>query len=77
MALKELLLVTTLALTANAQPAPTAAPPGTPSTRYCLRVDPLTGSHVQTIQCKTREEWAALDVDVDQEWPENGVRILA
>jgi hypothetical protein len=77
MALKELLLVATLALTANAQPAPTAPPPGTASTRYCLRVDPLTGSHVQTIQCKTREEWAALDVDVDQEWPENGVRILA
>ena len=53
------------------------APTGTPDTRYCLRVDPPTGSRIETIQCMTREEWANLDVDVDQEWAANGVRVLA
>jgi hypothetical protein len=55
----------------------TPAPPGTPETRYCLRVDPLIGSRIETIQCKTRDEWAALEVDVDQEWAENGVAVIA
>jgi hypothetical protein len=58
-------------------PAPAGAPPGTPQTRYCLRVDPLIGSRIETIQCKTRDEWASLEIDVDQEWPENGVRVIA
>ena len=58
-------------------PAPSAAPPGTPETRYCLRVDPLIGSRVATIQCNTRDEWAALEIDVDQEWAENGVRTIS
>lgn len=61
---------------ANTQP-PTPAPPGTATTRYCLRVDPITGSRMETIQCRTREDWASLDVDVDQEWAENGVRVIA
>jgi len=52
------------------------APPGTPYTRYCLRVDPLIGSHIETIQCKTRDEWADLGIDVDQEWAENGVKVI-
>jgi len=58
-------------------PPPSTAPPGTPETRYCLRVDPLIGSHVETIQCKTRDDWAMLGVDVDQEWAENGVKVIA
>lgn len=53
------------------------APPGAPTTRYCLRVDPLIGSRIETVQCKTRDEWAALDIDVDQEWAANGVRVIA
>jgi len=57
--------------------ATTGAPAGDPSTRYCLRVDPITGSRMETIQCRTREDWALLEVDVDQEWAENGVRVLA
>ena len=56
--------------------SPTAAPAGTQTTRYCLRVDPITGSRMETIQCRTREEWASLEVDVDQEWAENGVRVM-
>jgi hypothetical protein len=61
---------------ASLQPAPaTGAPPGGPLTRYCMHVDPITGSNVQTIQCWTREEWAEQDVDVDREWAKNGVRV--
>ena len=61
----------------TAEPAATGAPAGTESTRYCLRVDPITGSRLETIQCRTREDWAELDVDVDQEWADNGVRTIA
>jgi hypothetical protein len=61
---------------ATAERASAGAPPGTPSTRYCLRVDPITGSRLETIQCRTRADWASLDVDVDQEWAENGVRVV-
>jgi hypothetical protein len=60
-----------------ANAASAGAPPGTSETRYCLRVDPLVGSRVETIQCKTRDEWAALEIDVDQEWAENGVRTIS
>lgn len=60
-----------------ANPGTAGAPPGGPSTRYCLRVDPPTGSRIETIQCRTREDWADLDVDVDQEWADNGVRVIA
>jgi hypothetical protein len=57
--------------------ATTGAPAGGPTTRYCLRVDPPTGSRIETIQCRTRDEWADLDVNVDEEWAANGVRVLA
>jgi len=69
-------LIMALSLLAANQPM-TPAPPGTPETRYCLRVDPLIGSRIETIQCKTRDEWAMLGIDVDQEWAENGVRTIA
>jgi hypothetical protein len=60
-----------------ASPPPSIAPQGTPETRYCLRVDALIGSRVETIQCRTRAEWAELQLDVDQEWAENGVRTIS
>jgi hypothetical protein len=71
-------LILALSLLAANQPMPpmTPAPPGTPETRYCLRVDPLIGSRIETIQCKTRDEWATLGLDVDQEWAENGVKVI-
>jgi len=61
---------------ATAERSSAGAPAGTPTTRYCLRVDPITGSRLETIQCRTRADCASLDVDVDQEWAENGVRVL-
>ena len=75
-------LVAALSVMVAALPTPantgtTGAPEGTPSTRYCLRVDPIIGSRIETIQCMTREQWADLDVDVDQEWAQNGVRVIA
>ena len=73
----ELLIVLSLIAAQAPSGVPVApAPPGGPETRYCLRVDPLIGSRIETIQCKTRDEWAALELDVDQEWAENGVRVI-
>jgi hypothetical protein len=55
---------------------PPAAPAGGPQTLYCMHVDPVTGSLVQTVQCWTREEWAQQGVNVDKEWAKNGVKII-
>lgn len=57
--------------------SPSVAPAGNEATKYCLRVDPVTGSRMETTQCRTREEWARLEVDVDLEWADNGVRVIA
>ena len=59
------------------EPAPTAAPAGGPDTRYCMRVEPATGSRIETIQCWTRQEWAEQGVDVDKDWAEEGVTVEA
>lgn len=76
------LLVALTLIAATTQPAANqaatvAAPAGGPETKYCLRVDPLPGSRIETIQCRTRDEWALLEIDVDQEWAENGVKTIA
>jgi len=79
--MKELVVALTMIAATLPLPAGNAgtagAPTGTADTRYCLRVDPPTGSRIETIQCRTREEWASLDVNVDQEWAANGIRVLA
>jgi hypothetical protein len=59
----------------NAQPAATA-PAGDANTRYCMRVEPQTGSRIESIECWTRDEWTAGGVDVDQDWAKEGVRVL-
>ena len=57
--------------------APTGtAPAGGPGTRYCMHVDPVTGSLVETVECWTRDEWAEQGVDVDKEWAKEGVKTL-
>lgn len=55
---------------------PPVAPAGGPQTLYCMHVDPITGSLVQTVQCWTREEWAEQGVNVDKEWAKNGVKVI-
>jgi hypothetical protein len=53
-----------------------AAPPAPPTAKYCLSMEPMTGSHIPTVQCRTRDEWAWFDINVDQEWTENGVAVI-
>jgi hypothetical protein len=67
-----------LCMIAAAAPAPAAtqAPPGTPDTRYCMRIEAVTGSRIEEVRCWTRAEWAENGVDVDKDWPEEGVRVL-
>ena len=52
------------------------APPGTPQTRYCMYIEAITGSRLEEVKCWTREEWAERGVDVDQDWPKEGVRTI-
>lgn len=53
------------------------APAGTPATRYCMRVEAFTGTRIEEIKCWTRQEWAEQGVDLDEDWPKEGVRIIA
>lgn len=71
------LLVTSSALSAT-QTAPMGqgAPDASPGARYCLRVEPITGSQVERILCMTRSEWWEQEVDVDREWAKEGVRVI-
>ena len=76
-------LVVALSMIIGASPGPasermpeTIAPAGGPDTRYCLRVEAETGSRIERIWCWTREEWAEQEVDLDQEWAKEGVRVL-
>ena len=55
---------------------PLVAPAAPAHAKYCLRIAPITGSRIETIQCRTREEWARIGLDVDEEWAEEGVRII-
>ena len=62
---------------ASPESDPTAgAPTAGPDARYCLRVEPFTGSHVERIKCWTRQQWADQGVDVDKEWPREGVNVI-
>ena len=61
---------------ASTQPAEPTAPAGGPETRYCMRVEAQTGSRIESVECWTREEWAAGGVDVDKDWAKEGVRVL-
>ena len=62
---------------ATPEPAPTTgAPTASADARYCLRVEAVTGTRLETVQCWTREEWAEFEVDVDKDWAKEGVRII-
>jgi len=53
------------------------APKAPATARFCLRVDPVTGSRMETIRCETREGWTQLGIDVDEEWTKWGIRVIA
>jgi hypothetical protein len=83
MAYKQSLFVLTILAAASpswaSQPDPAqrmGAPAAPPTARYCLRVDPIVGSRMETIRCETRADWAAMEVDVDKEWGSWGVRVV-
>ena len=65
------LLIAAPALAAQAEPAPT----GNADTRYCMRIT-LTGNVLEPVRCWTRAEWAEQGVDVDREWPREGIRVI-
>jgi hypothetical protein len=71
------MVVATSPLSATSpEPVQKIAPPGTEETRYCLRVEPVIGTRLETVRCWTREEWAAMEVDVDKEWAKEGVKVI-
>jgi hypothetical protein len=79
MALKGLIIaVGTLAAIA----APVAAqdmgpaPTGTPDTKYCMKIEAPTGSRAERVECWTRWEWLDQGVDVDRDWPKEGVTVI-
>jgi hypothetical protein len=61
---------------ASLQPAPQPAPAAGPNAKYCMRVEAVTGSRIETVKCWTRQEWAEQGVDVDKDWAKEGVGVL-
>ncbi len=61
---------------AAGQVVPGPSPSDRADARYCLRVLPVTGSLIETVQCWTRAEWDAQGVDVDKEWAREGVAVI-
>lgn len=57
-------------------PQPAGVPTGTPETRYCMHIEAVTGSRIEKLKCWTRDEWAQHDVDLDKDWPKEGVRTI-
>lgn len=53
-----------------------AAPGGNADTKYCMRVEAVTGSRLERVKCWTRQGWAEKGVDVDKDWGKEGVRII-
>lgn len=71
----------TLTIAAAATPALAAAndgmaPTGSPDTRYCMRVEAITGTRLERVECWTRAAWASEGVDVDHDWAAEGVRTI-
>jgi hypothetical protein len=59
------------------EPTPNTAPAGTPETKYCMWIEAITGTRVESVWCWTREEWAQQGVDVDKAWAKDGYKIIA
>lgn len=72
-----------LSLAATATPLAAAgddrmgpAPAGTADTEYCMRIEAVTGTRLERVQCWTRAAWADQGVDVDHDWGAEGVRTI-
>jgi hypothetical protein len=72
--------IAALALVAAAAPLAAApgeqAPAGTSGTRYCMKVEAVTGTRLERTECWTRAQWADQGVDVDRDWLKEGVRTI-
>jgi len=69
--MQSLAKIAILSLVLGAAPASAAghaAKPATPNnhTKYCLQVEPSTGSRISTTECRTKAEWARAGVDIDE-----------
>ena len=53
------------------------APAAGPDAKYCMHVEPATGSRIERIECWTREQWAEQGVDLDKDWPKEGVKVIS
>jgi hypothetical protein len=70
-------LILACVITAAATPAAAAqAPAASENALYCMRVEAFTGSRIEQIRCWTRAEWAWQGVDLDKDWPKEGVRVI-
>ena len=63
------------ALAQTAMDTGTGAPVAGRDARYCLRVEAVTGTRLERILCRTRQEWIHLGVDLDREWAKEGVSV--
>ncbi len=70
-----MIIVTSPVSASSPEPTTTGAPTASADAKYCLRVEPFTGSHIETVRCWTREKWAGQGVDVDKEWAKDGVAV--
>jgi hypothetical protein len=57
-------------------PRDTPAETDGPNVLYCMHIEPITGSRLERVVCWTRAEWALNEVDLDTDWPKEGVSIL-
>jgi hypothetical protein len=76
LALAFMILAAPPAFAANPEDPAAAAPAASEDAKYCMRVEPATGSRIEMVRCWTRREWAELGVDVDRDWPKEGVRVI-
>lgn len=71
------LLVFASPISAHAKPiAAPIDPTESADTRFCMRLAAFTGSRVETVRCWTRQQWTDQGVDLDKEWPREGVRVI-
>lgn len=75
-ALSMLVVIPPVSASQPEEPIATAAPEGTADTKYCMRVEAITGTRIEKIRCWTRDQWAEQEVDVDEEWAKEGVRVI-